>query len=392
MNQIKKSTVTPDEAMKPSYIEDCLQFVESEEMRKSLFEWLMQYLRHIENCNEIIFHAPVPLEQKVELLKSLGKYKGTEFLEEFGEYGLKLQRAIDECYNHRGAKNPASTEYILSMYKHPKDICTQFASFDEAVECIKQVNSQNDGVVFENDSSDIIEEAKINIIEKRILGTEWWNSCYIYWILNDAGEILYYEYSDYDICGESYEAPGRLRFYVPFKPGDVIITDCSPFEPAKKVVILENKDTFGSTDYDNVTCMFVNDRGNIDVGYFKLNEFLRNPISTYVSVMYRAKTYTGELTEAEMPLGIISNAIKENPELGHKIYRYVDNIRSCYNLSAPKSSILYVGANWKRLQKEFGLPDTYTPSTTTDNIGDKTQLSSESVGSGIMPEDTETTD
>ena len=380
MNQIKKSTVTPDEALKPSYIEDTLKFVESEEMRKALFEWLMQHSVPDYCCIDIIRHSPMPFKQKLDLSESFGKYKGTEYLDELGYMFLFVMGDLEECYAKSKVNNPTGTEYRLYMYDQPKDTYKQFTSFEEAVEHIKQVRAQTDGAS-ESDNFGSHEFGRTNIIEKWIPAIRG-EKLEIYLLLNDAGDILYYDRSADAIRRVPGTIPGRLSFYVPFKPGSIVVADCSPFAPAKKVVILENNDTLECADSYGVTCLFINDYGNIDVGYFKSNEFLKQPKQTYVSVMYRAKTYTGELTEAESPLGIISNFIKEKPELGHKIYRYVDKLQIYSDAIARTLSRDYVGASWKRMKKEFGLLDIYTP------IMDMTNSANDKTGTA----DTETTD
>ena len=117
------------------------------------------------------------------------------------------------------------------------------------------------------------------------------------------------------------EIPGRLNLPIPFTPGDIVIADCRPFGDMKKVLILENNDTFNFVDGDGVTCLFLNDSNNIDVGLFKANEFLTYPDLTHVSAQYRARLYTGELSEPESILKIIGEVVKVNPELGPVIFR-----------------------------------------------------------------------
>jgi hypothetical protein len=323
----------------------------------------------------------VSFEQKVALCKPLSKYKGIEFFDELGYMFQFIKEDLEEFYDNGGVNNPTGTEYRLYMHDQPKDTYEQFESFNEAVKHIKQVRTRNNGIVSETDNLSSHEFGRTNILEKWVHENKD-DRLKSYLLLDDNAEMLYYDRSTDAIRRAPYAIPGRLSFYVPFKPGDIVVADCSPFAPAKKVVILENNDTLECADSYGVTCLFINDYGNIDVGYFKSNEFLKQPKQTYVSVMYRAKTYTGELTEAESPLGIISNFIKEKPELGHKIYRYVDKLQIYSDAIARTLSRDYVGASWKRMKKEFGLLDIYTP------IMDMTNSANDKTGTA----DTETTD
>ena len=120
---------------------------------------------------------------------------------------------------------------------------------------------------------------------------------------------------------DDFEIPGRLNLPTPFAPGDIVVADCRPFWDKKIVLILENNDAFDFVDGDGVTCLFLNDSNDIDVGYFKSNEFLTYPDLTHVSVLYRAKRYMGELSEPESILKVIGKAVKDNPELGNIIFR-----------------------------------------------------------------------
>ena len=179
----------------------------------------------------------------------------------------------------------------------------------------------------------------------------------VYWFLDDAGEILYYEFSDEPTHRKPFVIPGRLSYTVPFQPGDIIATDCSPFAEQKKVLILENNDTLDSVDGQGVTCLFINDDNKIDVGYFKLNEFLRYPRHTYVSALYRAKLFDGELTEAEAPLGIISTAVKGSPKLEREIFVYVSQRKLSFAIASGDNYKAedFSGFSWKALQRSFNL-------------------------------------
>jgi len=329
-----------------STIEETLKVVESGEMRKHLYK----YLSHCgdnynDRCADIIHSAPVSLEHKFRILEQLG----------FRDYAKEVKSALNERHNHNGDhKNPPGTVYRLFMYDQPKDTSKIFKSYDEAVDYIERTRMH-----FVSDDRKLVnhEHGRTDIIEKWITvsGEE---KLYVYWFLNDAKDVIYYDFSIDDKRRVPVAIPGRLNFSVPFKPGDIVAVDCRPFALERKVVILENTDTLSSTDADNVTCLIVNNHNNTDVGYFKSNEFLHKPENTYVSAMYRSKTYQGEFTKAEVPLGIISEAIKKNTKLGNKIFGFLV-MQRVYAISAryegDTSDRKYYGTDWSVIQKEFGL-------------------------------------
>ena len=325
---------------------EALKFVEPGEMSNHLFKWLMNSGTNLnERCADIILGAPVSLEHKLQTLKQL----------ELREYAQKVKSALNERYKHRGDnKNPPGTVYRLIMYDHPEGSCKIFNSYDDATEYIRRTRTH---ITSEDKKLVNHEHGRTDIIEKWVTVGGDEKLC-VYWFLDDTRNILYYDHTTDPKQRVPIAIPGRLNFPVPFKPGDIVATDCRPFAKERRVVILENADTLTSVDANNVTCLFLNDNNAIDVGYFKANEFLRNPEATYVSTMYRAATYKGELTKSETPLEIISQAIKSDTKLGNKIFGYlvmqrVSTLGGRYDADPAPGK--YYGTDWRLLQTEFQL-------------------------------------
>ena len=362
--EVSKNSIKGGSTM--AIIEKVLEFIESEEIRNHLRNWF-------ENgkgcdkytCAEIIFNAPVPIEQKLQGLNLfikkckeedgyLSKVEGIT-LEYVEEIALEIEIALRERYrDENDNENPEGTEFKLFMYDKPNEPC-KFNSFDEAAEHIRQVRKQ-DNDVSNNKTSGNPEHPRINIVEKWVPYEICDPELDIYWLLNDSGEILYYVFSA-DSSSRTVEIiPGRLKFSVPFKPGDIIVADCSPFAKEKRVVILENNDTLDEVDANNVTCLFINNYDNIDTGYLKFNEFLQYPRQTHTSVLYRAKTFTGELPENEKVLGIVSDAVKTNPDLGFRIFRYFESFKNSVAIHFnPEENSLSYGVKWKQFKETFRL-------------------------------------
>ena len=360
--KVEKVNAIP--GVQTDYIQETLKFIESDEMRSHLQKWFDSgSVGHTADaCAEIVFHAPVSLEQKLPLLELLSKHE--EGRNSYAKMYLQdAQKALDERYN-------SSMEYGLYLYGYGDadgydENTIMFKSFDEAVKHIKSLDKQvdiNDHLLHSKDLTldNFVFRARalgqehsiIYAIEQYPLG-----ETSVCWYLNDAGELLYSDYY-------TDQFPGGLRIPAPFAPGDIVMTDCRPFGDEKKVLILENSNPFDYWDGSGVTCLFINKYDNIDAGYFKNSEFVMDcKYSRYVSGFYRAKTFTGELEEDEAPLEVIRKAIKDNPKLGHDIFRYVDEIKRSTKILADFpgefgeyfSKLKYTGVPLKLLKKEFGL-------------------------------------
>ena len=327
-------------------IDETMKFIESPEMASHLRKWLLYDETDTEGrCADIIRGAPVSLEHKLQTLKRLG----------LQGHAREVGDALNERHGHRGGcKNPPGTVYRLLMYDQPEGVCKMFNSYDNAIDCIKRTRT---GLVSDRRGFANHRHGRTDVIEKWI-AVNGGEKLHIHWFLDDAGNVLYHDFPSNDGRRVPVGIPGRLRFPVPFKPGDMVDTDCRPFAGERKVVVLENADTPASVDGNNVTCIFVNGHNNIDAGYFKSNDFLDDPEATYVSVMYRAVTCKGGYASVGSPLETIADAVRKNARLGNKIFGYMVMRRVsalCGRYEGDASAGKYYGTEWKTLKAEFGL-------------------------------------
>ena len=360
-----------------NYIEETLKFVESEEMRKHLHKWLTSgsVRRLTEICADIVFNAPVPLEHKLPTLKLLSEHESHKSLYIEG-YFQDVKRALDERYN-----SSEGMTYELSLCDEPDDFDEEpmkFKSFDEAVEHLKSLDEQAEGVDLEDaDTKDRLLYSGVLTFDDVVLrhkarkqktDDSKYEGHIVYtlskhpldvnenmvarWYLNEAGEVLYSDYYNDDI-------PGNLNLPVPFAAGDIVITDCRPFGHEQKVLILENLDTFDSVDGSSVPCIFINRYNNIDACHFKYIEF-SDSVPAFISPLYRAKTFSGELSQFEAPLEVIRKVIANNPRLTREMFLCLNN----FNMYASgenkyvKDSISRFknyGIGWEAFKKGFGL-------------------------------------
>ena len=376
---MKNETVTTKgnkaNGLDTNYVEETLKFVESDEMKKHLRKWFASgsVRRPIDICAEIVYNAPVPLEQKLPILKLLSKHEEKKDSE--SEMYFQVTKAqIDDRYNKTEGMVYDLTLY--NTYDSYNEEGIKFDSFDEAIEHIKSLDKQ--AKCINKDEAEIqkclmksnlltLDEAVLRqkikgyeneyglVYELDMVPSNELGNLRARWYLNEIGEILY------ATCFLRDVIPGRLNIPTPFVAGDIVIADCQPFGCEQKVLILENEDTFDWVDGCSVTCVFINKYGNIDVGYFKSNEFLQRPYSTYISALYRAKTFTGELSKRDAPLGVIKDALAKRPKLGREMFTCLNNLKM-YTLGmhpSIKSNGRYkdesYGIGWDAFKKGFGL-------------------------------------
>ena len=340
-----------------NYLDETLKFIESDEMREYLRSKRTfkgeQYLdRSV--CAEIVSNAPASVESKIPTLDLIasqtapdpkGDFHDPVWLTEFARHALgEDQKSV-----------PGAVFQVREfLFNEPGyyDDYTLYYEFSAAMRYIKWINVQED-----NDP-EIHKNANF-VIEKYIPGDDGKMVNTFYWITNASGEIWYFG-EDLDnrtfYQGEFFNYLGDMNLPVPFESGDIITADCTPFAQKQLVLII---DTGDNADCCAVQCMFITPDGKFDMCAFKHNSFLKSKWSelTHVSVLYRAARYNGILDESEKPLGIISAAIKANPELTKRIDEYFyKTIKHHYPKIDDDGNIIeHIGATWEELKNEFGL-------------------------------------
>jgi len=344
--------------VEPCYIDETLKLIESEDVRKK-FRAPERTLQE-EDYAELIFKAPIPLEQKLPLLKLIMDQSRLDDDESRFEYDpAALIRQINATL--KGRYNAPDGTVFRVIFRITESYTTMSeeqrirhewrekycSTFDAAVEYIKHRKSNPDenGMYTKEEGSDCDDVYYID----KLLPLEYKSKVFLRWFLNSDGDILYFDYPAFDksLNTENHSVLlSSCGYELPYKAGDIVIADCRPFADVKRVVVLD--------DDPYCLCMFINEDGNVDVGDLESNEFVRNPRKNYVHMLYRAKLYDGELTEAETPLGVVSNAVKANPELGYDIYKYVQRFRGQDELSR-SFGLKHNGVLWPQLKKAFGV-------------------------------------
>ena len=322
-----------------NYVDETLKFIESDEVREYVRNWPEPLNK--DDFVDIVLQAPATLERKIHVLKLIVNQTNTNRMYDECERWVKqLRTALNARYTY-----PVDATFALDDSYHRRE-SKMYKTFDEATNYINEQRKMQIG------GSEAYDPNRYYSIAKCTPG-RYGQEAYLFWILNSVGEIWYFDYLDRNIYPNYYH--GILNLPVPFKPGDIIMTDCRPTEKERKVLILENHDTYESVNDDGVTCLFFTEYGGIDAGRLKTNDFLSSPVVNKISVLYRAATYTGELTEDEAPLRVISDAIKADPMLGSRIYEYLRSYKRAHIDLIHRSGEEYFGLSWKSIRKMFRL-------------------------------------
>jgi len=134
--------------------------------------------------------------------------------------------------------------------------------------------------------------------------------------------------------------------YRPYKQGDIVLVDCGLLNIGlKAVLVIDVKNNEYSTE--NLTCVFMTNDGELDFGHFNLNRFY-DRLSKEFAIYRSTKADDNELNELkeeDLPLVVISKALKANPELGGAIYNYL--YKGTWGTSR--------NVAWEELKDEFGL-------------------------------------
>ena len=319
-----------------TYLEETLEFIESEEMRAYLRkvapEWLARGLLDRRTFAQIIASAPSSLERKIPVLEAIaGQIQAGEAdFEYLAKFAKQSRMAFDEKDNNQ----LGTIFWLKDFYYSEENGDFFFSNFDAAIRFIKEQ-------LADNEHPDIHEYQSYDIC-KLIPGEKGTMIEYCHWILNFSGEIWYFDY--FGRGPKGWEklpwTAGSLNLPVPFTPGDIILADCRPFAKERRVLILEIGD---NRDCCAVQCLYPSTNSKLNTGAFKHNRFLHLFYEkTYVSGLYRATRWTGELTEQEAPLAIIGMAVKANPVLGRDIWEYFYQNRDDS------------GITWEQLQVAFG--------------------------------------
>ncbi len=347
------------------YIDTALAFIESEEMRDYLREELPKLRGAAMDCAQIVAFAPAPIEKKLPVLEQIARdpdpevaNDGKPFTEAAARYARSCRIALDERYNYT-----EGAVFLLESDSYDKDKQRYifdrafFTDFNAALRYLEHtMDAYPEAYVFEGFSYTItkyVPDGKGQLVE------------YCIWYLNNMREIWYFKYEHFGRKQrvdrwKLFNSGGSTVTYlpVPFQPGDIIVADCLPYAPPRRVLVL----TVG----DNMDCccllvLFIQSDGCLNTAAFKHNQFLRGGERSPVSGLYRAARWNGELTAGEEAFAVLSPLLRARPEVGEEIENFIwrrqrDKLPSwqelkdhiAYLVEGNKKRIKYAGFKIKR--------------------------------------------
>ena len=97
-----------------------------------------------------------------------------------------------------------------------------------------------------------------------------------------------------------------LNLPTPWKEGDILEVDGTPFAPKVRVVVLNSRD---ENDCCFPCCMYLTEKG-VDAGALKHSHIYENAPYDNISPLYSVKRFTGKLTAKESILKSVSDYVK----------------------------------------------------------------------------------
>ena len=313
---------------------------------------------HEERLAEIICRAPVSLKIKIDMIKNLQKrddinFKAYNRVSELVKAGAGFElinQAIVESVGLFGTYLNDCRHNIERAYLY-SDYCTYYL-FEEwyDTDVFMEKSSPIGMFVSMKDVMDHVERE--NEREKEEGGAEGWfrleawrfprhewengyayDHMYDYFIYN--GEICWFESLCADIQdnGVVYFRPANREYFsgaldlsieTPFKPGDIVNIDCTPFGPPFHALIIEGRDQFDCCMPQVLFKMPYTDRWSLTA--LKHKRFYKSiELHTYeppLSPLYRLRSVRDdELTEDDKLLVRISKDLAGNEEKGYEFWK-----------------------------------------------------------------------
>ncbi len=330
---------------------EILGFFENADMRfyiNNIFDTLSPQV-----INDIICGAPISLERKLELLSKL-----SEDNQVFKDSAKSIQIALSLLESSENEFFIVSDQYFDEEEKYDTEIFTRifmthpFKSFEKAQEYFTPCYISKDSEPSEKEINSMYVLEKWRFLENG-------NSVKIMdYYISHQGDILFYSLhydaipekaktkdiiflgENENTCSESQD----LNLPIPFKVGDIITANCTPFARKRDALILEIGDNMSCC---SVQCLYVDAYNNIHVGALKHNwifeEYEENPL---LSSLYRL-ALAKDISKKNKPLKKLAKFLKGSEERGKALKEYLsENHRyDCYNHD--------IGLKYKELKKSF---------------------------------------
>ncbi|MCD7764172.1 MAG: hypothetical protein LUI14_13500 [Lachnospiraceae bacterium] len=310
--------------------ENIINIVDSTYMKNYLLE--KQNEIKISEYVELIATAPLSLKRKAALLTDLLKVSMSEEDFQYTSESLQMvQTALERLYQ----VDRTQTLLLLTCVDIEKGEPCLFdavpvLSYKGALQYIQQNyrNVAEDDSIPDDTECDFYFRLESYRIEDNDTLSQ--QDCYI---LTPSGEVQYFR-SDFDIKANTRYImnPKPTLFYMhgtgaeyamtPYEPGDILFINCRPYNlPSYCLIYHINQDA--PRDCCSLRCFYPAFDGIIGEGALKHGHFSTMESDYYtdcfMSPLFRAELYTGELPESCSFMKSVSLILKEYPELGKDI-------------------------------------------------------------------------
>lgn len=276
---------------------------------------------------DIILGAPIPLTKKRELIDSMHTPDSNKF-SEISSCLIEIDEALEAL------KIKAPYIFTLSKCWYDEDILNEnesteetFQSFQDILNYINKTNEEGVEHSGEGKETSYWTEVKITF-PPLAFNNHSGNSARDFYIL--VGNEIYYFKRNGNTRHDGfsgYVSSLDLDLPIPFKPGDIVTLDCTPFRPMKQAVLLEvdNRDCCGvqmlysrksETNGEKIWETGALKHGHGWDGFFPI-----------LSSLYRLSKFEGELTEEELLMKDVRQYVLKDEGNGSKLWDFMH--KSC---------------------------------------------------------------
>ncbi len=144
------------------------------------------------------------------------------------------------------------------------------------------------------------------------------------------GKVMYFTYEDieeYPLNGFMPECD--LNLITPFKTGDILTVDCTPYKPKRNILILENATNDDCCSLQGLA--FDPYKKVYFTGAVKHSSMYREFYLTEISPLYRITKTQEPLTGEDTILTEIQSFLENDPKKGHKMWMWIFDLNNKEN-------------------------------------------------------------
>ncbi len=262
---------------------------------------------------DVIAGAPVALAEKGRLLERLSEHSKDTNL--FRDYGACLNMA-------RQALESREAAFSVELWEDGEQLDGPYIAL--SVEELRRAIAQYRKHWEENADDETATYWRIKLYRQGGTSDPEGFACPEYtFAAVPNGEVQYYLHDSPKRRGAwAEDAFGQgsvhLNLPVPYRPGDILEVNCAPYVSGAHYCLL----TEVGDDCCGVQCLYPGERGHIEFGALKHGHYFPGCFDRrqYLSPLYGAKIYTGELSGECKFMKPLSEKLHKNPAFGKELW------------------------------------------------------------------------